>query len=231
MNNELSMQRNFRFLNVITSVFVAVLLISNITSTKIVEFAFFTFDGGTLLFPISYIFGDVLTEVYGYKEARKVIWIGFFCAALMSLIVWVIGIMPSSAEWTNQAAYDAILGTTPRIVLGSLLAYFAGSFSNSIILSKMKILTKGKWLWTRTIGSTLIGEGIDSLVFVAMAFLGTFSMPLLISIFVSNYIFKVGFEIILTPLTYKVVSFLKDAERVDAFDYQTKYNPFILQSR
>jgi queuosine precursor transporter len=231
MSNELNMVRNYKFLNFITSFFVAVLLISNITSTKVVEFGFFTFDGGTLLFPISYIFGDVLTEVYGFKEARKVIWIGFICAAMMSLIVWIIGILPSASEWTNQAAYDTILGTTPRIVLASLIAYFSGSFSNSVILSKMKILTKGKWLWTRTIGSTIVGEGIDSLIFVGIAFFGVYSMPLLISIFISNYIFKVGFEVVLTPVTYKVVAFLKNVEKVDTYDYETNYNPFILQNR
>lgn len=224
-------ESNFRFLNFITAIFVSVLLISNIVSTKVVEFGFFTFDGGTVLFPISYIFGDVLTEVYGYKEARKVIWIGFICAGLMSIIVYIIGILPSASEWNNQVAYDAILGVTPRIVLASLLAYFAGSFSNSIILSKMKVLTKGKWLWTRTIGSTIVGEGIDSMLFIFVAFFGTYSLPLLISIFISNYIFKVGFEIIATPITYRVVNYLKNVEKVDVYDYYTNYNPFILGNK
>jgi len=224
-------EQNYRYLNFITSIFVSVLLISNIVSTKVVEFGFFTFDGGTVLFPISYIFGDVLTEVYGYKEARKVIWIGFICAALMSIVIYIIGVLPSASEWNNQEAYNVILGTTPRIVLASLIAYFSGSFSNSIILSKMKILTKGKWLWTRTIGSTIVGEGVDSLLFIAIAFGGIYSFPLLVSIFISNYIFKVGFEVLATPITYKVVNFLKNVERVDIYDYDTKYNPFILESK
>ena len=224
-------EQNFRYLNFITSIFVSVLLISNIVSTKVVEFAFFTFDGGTLLFPISYIFGDVLTEVYGYREARKVIWIGFICAVLMSVVIYIIGVLPSASEWNNQEAYNVILGTTPRIVLASLIAYFSGSFSNSIVLSKMKILTKGKWLWTRTIGSTIVGEGVDSLLFIAIAFGGIYSFPLLVSIFISNYIFKVGFEVLATPITYKVVNFLKNVEKVDIYDYDTKYNPFILESK
>lgn len=231
MNSDANMIRNFRYLNLITAFFVSVLLISNIVSTKVVEFGFFTFDGGTLLFPISYIFGDVLTEVYGFKEARKVIWIGFFCAAVMSLIVWIIGALPAASEWTNQAAYNAILGTTPRIVLASLIAYFAGSFSNSIILSRLKIITNGKFLWIRTIGSTVVGEGVDSLLFIAVAFWGTYSLPLLISIFISNYIFKVGFEVVVTPVTYKVVGFLKNVEKVDVYDYGTNYNPFALEGR
>jgi len=224
-------EQNYRYLNFITSIFVSVLLISNIVSTKVVKFGFFTFDGGTVLFPISYIFGDVLTEVYGYKEARKVIWIGFICAALMSIVIYIIGVLPSASEWNNQEAYNVILGTTPRIVLASLIAYFSGSFSNSIILSKMKVLTKGKWLWTRTIGSTIVGEGVDSLLFIAIAFGGIYSFPLLVSIFISNYIFKVGFEVLATPITYKVVNFLKNVERVDIYDYDTKYNPFILESK
>jgi uncharacterized integral membrane protein (TIGR00697 family) len=230
MSNELNMMRNFKYLNLITAFFVAVLLISNIVSTKVVEFGYFTFDGGTLLFPISYIFDDVLTEVYGYSEARKVIWIGFLCAGMMSLIVWIIGVLPSNSEWTNQAAYNTILGTTPRIVLASLLAYCAGSFSNSFILSKMKILTKGKWLWTRTIGSTIVGEGVDTLIFIGVAFMGIYSIPLLISIVISNYVFKVGFEVVVTPVTYKVVAFLKNVEKVDMYDYGTNYNPFVLQN-
>ncbi len=231
MSSEIAMVRNFRFLNLITAFFVAVLLISNIVSTKVVEFGFFTFDGGTLLFPVSYIFGDVLTEVYGFKEARKVIWIGFFCALMMSMVVWLIGALPSAPEWTNQESYNAILGSTPRIVLASLVAYFAGSFSNSIILSRLKISTKGKMLWLRTISSTIIGEGVDTLLFIAVAFWGTFSIPLLVSIFISNYIFKVGFEVILTPVTYKVVGYLKNAEKVDVYDHKIKYNPFALETR
>jgi queuosine precursor transporter len=218
----------YKYFSFITAFFVAVLLISNIASSKIVEFGAFTFDGGTILFPLSYIFGDVLTEVYGYKKSRSVIWTGFICTALMSGILWLIGILPAAKEWTFQESYNNILGITPRIVIASLAAYFAGEFSNSFVLAKMKIMTKGKWLWTRTIGSTVIGEGIDSLLFVFIAFYGLYSMPLLISIFISNYIFKVGFEVLLTPVTYRVVKFLKTREKSDVYDYGTNFNPFLL---
>lgn len=231
MSSDINILKNYKFLNFITSIFVAVLLISNIASTKVVEFGFFTFDGGTLLFPISYVIGDVLTEVYGFREARKVIWIGFLCAALMSLVVWLVGILPAATEWKNQESYNIILGTNPRIVLGSLAAYFMGSLSNSIILSKMKVFTKGKYLWTRTIGSTIIGEAIDTSIFIIIAFFGVFSNSLLLSIFISNYIFKVGFEILVTPVTYRVVSFLKNVEKIDVYDTNINYNPFLFQNR
>jgi uncharacterized integral membrane protein (TIGR00697 family) len=231
MSSDINILKNYKFLNFITSIFVAVLLISNIASTKVVEFGFFTFDGGTLLFPISYVIGDVLTEVYGFREARKVIWIGFLCAALMSLVVWLVGILPAATEWKNQESYNVILGTNPRIVLGSLAAYFMGSLSNSIILSKMKVFTKGKYLWTRTIGSTIIGEAVDTSIFIIIAFFGVFSNSLLLSIFISNYIFKVGFEILVTPVTYRVVSFLKNVEKIDVYDTNINYNPFLFQNR
>jgi len=225
------MVTNYKFLNFITSIFVAVLLISNIASTKVVEFGFFTFDGGTLLFPVSYVLGDILTEVYGFKEARKIIWMGFLSAALMSFVIWLVGILPAAPEWTNQESYNIILGTNHRIVFGSLSAYFLGSLSNSIILSKMKIFTNGKYLWTRTIGSTIIGEAIDTSIFIFIAFFGIFSNSLLFSIFISNYIFKVGFEVMLTPVTYKAVSILKNIEKIDVYDTNISYNPFLFLSR
>src|SRR3989338_3994115 len=164
--------KSYKYLDIITALFVAVLLISNIASTKIVDLKWFVFDGGTLLFPLSYIFGDILTEVYGYKRARGVIWLGFFMALLMSIVFIVIGKLPPASDWGNQAAYDAILGLTPRIVLASLVAYLCGSFSNSFILSKMKIWTQGKMLWARTIGSTVVGEFVDSTIFIMIAFFG-----------------------------------------------------------
>ena len=156
------MNKNYRYLGAISVFFVSVLLISNVASTKIVDLKWFVFDGGTLLFPLSYIFGDVLTEVYGYKKARSVIWLGFFMALSMSIVFIVVGKLPAAADWGNQNAYDLILGLTPRIVLASLVAYSFGEFSNSIILAKMKIWTKGKMLWARTIGSTIVGELVDS---------------------------------------------------------------------
>ena len=229
LNNPVSSlnPERFRYLDLITGLFVAVLLISNIASSKIVEIWKFTFDGGTILFPLSYIFGDILTEVYGFRRSRRVIWIGFFCAALMSLTLGLIGLIRPAIGWEYQEAYMRILGQTPRIVTASLIAYFAGEFSNSFILAKMKILTKGKWLFTRTIGSTIVGEGIDTIIFVLIAFLGVYPNDLVLLIIISNYIFKVSLEIVFTPLTYKIVGFLKRVEKVDWFDYKTNFNPFI----
>ncbi|MES2014663.1 MAG: queuosine precursor transporter [Patescibacteria group bacterium] len=221
------MEKNYKYLATLSVFFVSVLLISNIASTKIVDFGWFTFDGGTLLFPLSYIFGDILTEVYGYKKSRGVIWLGFFSALMMSLVLIIVGILPAAADWGNQAAYDAILGLTPRIVMASLIAYFCGEFSNSFILAKMKIATKGKWLWTRTIGSTLVGECIDSTLFILIAFAGVLPASLLITLIVSNYIFKTGVEIVFTPITYKVIGFLKKKESEDYYDYNTNFNPFV----
>jgi len=215
----------YKYIDIITALFVAVLLISNIASTKIVKFGFFSFDGGTLLFPLSYIFGDVLTEVYGYKKAKRAIWIGFVSALLLSVVLIIVGWLPPAAGWTNQAAYETILGLTTRIVIASLIAYCAGQFANSYIMAKMKILTKGKALWSRTIASTLAGEFVDTLLFVLIAFWGLLPQALLMTVLVSNYIFKIGVEIIFTPLTYKIVNFLKKNEEEDYYDYQTNFNP------
>lgn len=221
------MNKNFKYLGSISVFFVSVLLISNIASTKIIDLKWFVFDGGTLLFPLSYIFGDILTEVYGYKRTRKVIWMGFFMALLMSLVFIIVGKLPSAPGWNNQSAYDLILGLTPRIVIASLIAYTCGNFSNSFILVKMKILTKGKMLWARTIGSTLVGEFIDSILFIVIAFWGILPSSLLITLIISNYIFKTVVEIIFTPATYKVVKFLKEKEGEDYYDTNTNFNPFI----
>ena len=220
----------YRYFDLIMALFVAVLLISNIASSKILELGPFTFDGGTLLFPISYIFGDILTEVYGYRRSRRVIWVGFGCAALMALVLAVVGALPPAGGWENQEAYQAILGTTPRIVLASLIAYFAGEFSNSYTLAKMKVLTHGRWLWTRTIGSTLVGEGVDTVLFVTIAFAGTLPWPLFWSIIVSNYLFKVGLEAVMTPVTYRITNFLKREENEDVYDVDTDFNPFKLEA-
>ncbi|MGE5316457.1 MAG: queuosine precursor transporter [Chloroflexota bacterium] len=218
--------RTFRYFDVIMASFVAVLLISNLASTKILDLGPFTFDGGTLLFPLSYIFGDILTEVYGYQRARKVIWTGFGAALLMSLVLWVVQILPPATDWPNQQAYESLLGFVPRIVLASLIAYFGGAFSNAFILSRMKIATKGRYLWVRTIGSTLIGEGIDTVIFCFVAFYGMFPAEVLTAIIVSNYLFKTGVEILFTPVTYAVVNFLKRQENVDVYDRGISYNPF-----
>ena len=220
------MQKNYKYLGAISVFFVSILLISDVASSKIVDLKWFTFDGGTLLFPLSYIFGDVLTEVYGYKRSRQVIWLGFAMTLLMSIIFIVVGKLPPASGWDNQAAYDAILGLTPRIVIASLIAYFAGEFSNSFILAKMKIWTKGKMLWARTIGSTIVGELLDSTLFIAIAFWGVFPTSLIVTLIISNYVFKTAVEVLFTPLTYKVIGFLKKHESEDAYDVDTNFNPF-----
>ncbi|MBN2482192.1 MAG: queuosine precursor transporter [Bacteroidales bacterium] len=218
----------FKYFDVLVALFVAVLLISNIASTKILSLWKFTFDGGTILFPLSYIFGDILTEVYGFKRSRRVIWLGFVSALLMSVTFFVVQILPPAADWPYQQAYENILGFVPRIVMASLIAYFTGEFSNSVILSRLKIFTRGKHLWTRTIGSTLVGQGLDTIIFCFVAFYGTLPGTILWSVILSNYIFKCMVEICFTPLTYAVVRTLKRAENTDVYDHGIRYNPFDL---
>lgn len=220
------MRKGYGYFDLVMAIFVAVLLISNVASSKILDLGPFTFDGGTILFPISYIFGDILTEVYGYSRSRRVIWIGFGCAILMAVVFAIVGALPSAEGWRGQEAYMTILGQTPRIVFGSLIAYFAGEFSNSYTLAKMKVFTQGRWLWTRTIGSTIVGEGVDTLLFVLIAFYGLYTPSLLLSIIISNYLFKTGFEALVTPLTYLVVNTLKRVENEDYYDVDTDFNPF-----
>jgi len=231
----------YKYADRIMALFVTVLLVSNIASSaKIIDWGISLFgiplayDAGTLLFPISYIFGDVLTEVYGYRYSRRVIWTGFACALLMSATLWVVGRLPGEANWeanVGQASYDAILGgvSSGAIVVASLAAYWAGEFSNSFVLAKMKIITRGRWLWTRTIGSTLIGEGVDTVLFVTLATL--FQVPgfvpeIWLTLVLTNYVFKVGVETVMTPVTYRVVNRLKRVENVDHYDYDTNFNPF-----
>lgn len=218
--------KNYHYYTSITALFVAILLISNIASSKIVQFGPLTFDGGTMLFPLSYIFGDILTEVYGYGASRRTIWLGFASAALMSIVLMVVGVLPAATDWGNQAAYDAILGLTPRIVVASLAAYWCGSFSNSYILAKLKIFTAGKYLWLRTIGSTVVGELVDSILFIVIAFAGALPSSLLFTLIISNYIFKTLVEIVFTPATYRIVSALKRSEQSDALDVGENFNPF-----
>jgi uncharacterized integral membrane protein (TIGR00697 family) len=221
--------QRFRYYDLVMAAFVTVLLVSNIASAaRIVKIWFFTFDAGTLLFPLAYIFGDVLTEVYGYARARRVIWVGFGANALMSGLLMLIGLLPWAGFGPSTSAYYEVLGFTPRIVAASLVAYWAGEFSNSFVLAKMKIWTKGRFLWSRTIGSTLVGQGVDTGVFILVAFLGAFRGSELLSLIISNYIFKVGVEILFTPITYLIVGGLKRAEGVDHYDYKTNFNPFHL---
>ncbi len=231
--------RNFRYLDIITALFVTVLVVSNIASSaKIVDWGFsilgvrMAFDAGTLLFPVSYIFGDILTEVYGYKRSRRVIWTGFFCLGLSAVVFGVVRVLPGEAIWQHyagQQAYNAILGgmSSGGIVLASLLGYWSGEFTNSFTLAKMKIFTRGRWLWSRTIGSTLVGELVDTCVFISVASLfRVFPWSLFVTLVLTNYIFKCSVEALMTPVTYWVVNNLKRREQEDYYDRGTNFTPF-----
>jgi len=219
-------ERRFHYFEVIIALFTAALIIPNVASTKILKFGVFTFDGGTILFPIVYIFGDILTEVYGYRKSRKVIWTGFFSLFLFSLTMMIVQYLPPADGWGLQSCFESVLGLVPRIALASMVAYLVGEFSNSYVLAKMKIWTKGKYLWTRTIGSTIVGEFFDTGLFVIIAFAGVLEPSLLLTVALSNYVFKCGVEFVFTPLTYRVVGFLKNREKEDYYDYRTNFNPF-----
>ncbi len=232
---------SYRFFDLVMALFVTVLIISNIASAaKIVDWGVslfglrLAFDAGTILFPVSYIFGDILTEVYGYRRSRRVIWTGFACLGLSALVMGVVRALPGEAAWegyAGQQAYDQILGgfSSGGIVAASLVAYFTGEFSNSYILARMKVITSGRWLWTRTIGSTIAGEGVDTIVFALVATLaGVFPWEIFWSLVITNYLFKVGIEALLTPVTYAVVNTLKRIESEDYFDRNTDFNPFRL---
>jgi uncharacterized integral membrane protein (TIGR00697 family) len=233
------MNRQYRYFDLIMAVFVTVLIVSNIASSaKIVDWGFsvfgvrMAFDAGTILFPVSYIFGDILTEVYGYKNSRRVIWAGFACLVLSAGIFWIVTILPGEAQWqqyAGDAAYLAILGgmSSGGIVLASLVGFWSGEFSNSFVLAKMKILTRGRWLWTRTIGSTIVGEFVDTAVFISIASLfGVFPWGLFGTLVLTNYLFKCGMEALMTPVTYKVINALKRVESEDYYDRETNFNPF-----
>jgi len=239
MTKSMTSGRQYRYFDIIMVVFVTVLIISNIASSaKIVDWGFsifsirLAFDAGTILFPVSYIFGDILTEVYGYKRSRRVIWAGFSCLAFSSLLLWVVRIMPGEVTWEEYAgdqAFLAILGgmSSGGIVLASLAGYWSGEFANSFTLAKMKIMTNGHYLWTRTIGSTLIGELVDTVVFISVASLcGVFPWNLFVTLTLTNYLFKVAVEVLMTPLTYAAVRSLKKAENEDYYDRDTNFNPF-----
>lgn len=221
----------YRYYDFVMAAFVTVLLCSNlIGASKVCTVFGWTFGAGVLFFPISYIFGDILTEVYGYARSRRVVWAGFAAMIFASIFCWVILAMPAAKNWTHQSAYETVFGGTPRIVLASLVAYFGGEFSNSFILAKMKIITQGKLLWARTIGSTVVGEGVDSLIFYPLAFYGLWSTEMVMQVMLSNYLIKTLWEVLMTPITYKVVGFLKRAEDEDYFDRKTNFNPFILKT-
>ena len=212
----------------IACLFVSCLLISNIIAGKLIAVHGLVLPAAVILFPVTYIFGDVMTEVYGFKRARLVIWIGFACNLLMALVFIATIALPSPGFWQGQSAYASVLGMTPRIVAASLLAYFLGEWSNAAILSRMKIVTDGRWLWTRTITSTVVGEGLDTVIFIGIAFGGMLTWPILGQMMLAQYLWKVSYEVLLTPLTYFVVGRLKAREDIDIFDNNVSYNPFKL---
>lgn len=215
-----------KYLLPIAMLFTAVLLISNTVAVKITQIGPFTFDAATLLFPLAYIFGDLLTEVYGYKTTRKIVRYAIYSQIVMALVYAAVQYLPAAHFWDAQNSYESILGVVPRIVLASLVAFFAGELANAYILSRMKVRSAGKHLWKRTIGSTVVGQAIDTVLFVGIAFLGTMTMPELYAMLVSNYIFKVAYEVLATPLTYFAVTQLKKHEQIDVYDTDINYNPF-----
>ena len=226
IENEASgLTKKKNFLPVLSGLFIGVLVLSNILAVKMIQIGPFVFDGGTLLFPFSYIFGDVLTEVYGYRDTRKIIWTGFIVLIFMACNIWIISVLPAEGSWNLQNDVNNILLQMPRISAGSVCGYLVGAYSNSAILSKMKLLTKGRYLWMRTIGSTVVGELVDSAIFVAIAFSGLYDSSVLIVMVFSNYLFKTMIEVVCTPFTYAVVGFFKRYEHIDTFDYDVRYNP------
>lgn len=224
---EASSVRQFRAFDVVMAAFVAILLLSNlIGAAKLATLGGFTFGAGILFFPIGYVIGDVLTEVYGYAHARRCIWVGFSALLFMAFMSWVVVSLPPAAGWSGQEAYESVFGQVPRIVLASIVAFWAGEFVNSFVLARMKIMTHGKHLWTRTIGSTVFGQAVDSVIFYPLAFLGVWSTSQVLTVMLTNWALKVSWEAVLTPVTYAVVGWLKRHEGVDIFDRNTDFTPF-----
>jgi len=213
---------------VVTALFVTSLVTANIIAVKLVGIGGLVFPAAVVIFPLSYIFGDVLTEVYGFRRARQVIWLGFGCNLLAVIAIYLGGLLPPAAFWTGQEAYRQILGFTPRLLVASFTAYIIGQFVNAIVLARLKILTHGRWLWTRTIGSTLVGEGLDSLVFISLAFVGTIPSSAMLAAILTQWLLKSAYEILITPFTYLAVNFLKQEEGLDVFDHDTRFNPLRL---
>ena len=238
MNRPVHQARQYRYYELVMAAFVVVLICSNLIGpAKIAQITLpylgvVNFGAGVLFFPISYVFGDILTEVYGYARARKVIWAGFTGLGFASFMAAVVVALPPAPFWNNQPAYEIAFGSTWRIVLASMCAYFCGEFVNSYVLAKMKIITAGKWLWTRTIGSTIFGEAVDSALFYPLAFYGAGVIPddKLPLVMLSQFLIKVGVEVVFTPVTYKVVNALKRAEHEDYYDRNTDFNPFSLKT-
>jgi queuosine precursor transporter len=219
--------RQFRYYDFVMAAFVAILLLSNlIGAAKLADVGGFIFGAGILFFPLGYVIGDVLTEVYGYARARRVIWAGFAGLVFMAFMSWVVVALPPAAGWEGQAAYESVFGQVWRIVFASVTAFWAGEFVNSYVMARMKIWTGGKHLWSRTIGSTFVGQGVDSLIFYPLAFWGVWSNSQVITVMFTNWALKVAWEVVLTPMTYAVVNWLKRKEGVDIFDEGTDFTPF-----
>jgi hypothetical protein len=215
---------SYRFV-FITALFITCILASNILIVKQIELFGLTLPAAIVIFPLSYVFGDVLTEVYGYSQARRVIWLGFFCNLLMIISIWLVGILPSAPVFDAQTAYERILGSTPRFLIASFTAYLAGEFINSYIMARMKIATKGKWLWTRTISSTVAGEAVDTAIVLLVAFWGVLPPMVILTMIFWHWLIKTCYEVLATPLTYVLVGYLKKAEKLDTYDYGTDFNP------
>jgi hypothetical protein len=218
--------RRFRYLDALTTAFVVILLVSNLVAQKIVRVGPFSTSGAIILFPITYIFGDIFTEVYGYTASRRAIWFGFFGTALMYGIGAFVIALPADPAFHNQQAFVTVFGILPRLLVASLIAFWAGEFANSYTMARLKLLTRGRWLWTRTVGSTVVGQAVDTTLVTVLTFAGTYPVAKLINFIATAYLLKVAYEVIATPLTYLVVNFLKRAEHSDAFDAHTNFNPF-----
>ena len=219
--------RQFRNFDVVMAAFVAILLLSNVIGAgKVATLGGWEFGAGILFFPLGYVIGDVLTEVYGYSRARRCIWVGFSALLFMAFMSFVVVSLPPAPGWTGQSAYDSVFGQVPRIVFASIVAFWAGEFVNSFVLAKMKIWTQGRHLWARTIGSTIFGQGIDSIIFYPLAFLGVWNGRQVVTVMITNWLLKVLWEALLTPVTYAVVGWLKRHEGVDLFDEDTDFTPF-----
>jgi len=218
--------RRFKYLDALIHVFVVVLMVSNLVGAKIMALGPFRISGAQLLFPITYIFGDIFTEVYGYAASRRAIWTGFLASALLSVMGLITVALPPAPDWPNQEAFETVFHFVPRMVVASLAAYWAGEFSNAYVLAKLKLWTQGRHLWVRTIGSTVVGQFVDTVVVMVIAFGGSLSWELIATLIVSGYLGKVLYEAAATPLTYAVVNLLKRKEGVDVFDYETNFSPF-----
>ena len=218
--------RSYKYLDALTTAFVVILLVSNLVAQKVCVVGPFDVSGALILFPITYIFGDVFTEVYGFAASRRAIWLGFFGTALLYGVASIVIALPAAPEWPNQKAFATVFGIIPRILVASLIAFWAGEFANSYTMARLKLLTDGKKLWTRTIGSTVVGQAVDTTLVIILTFAGTYSVPTLIKIIYTGYLLKVAYEVIATPVTYLVINWLKRAEGADVFDRDQDFNPF-----